>query len=380
MSVPDFSSRLSQLIHTPSISSNDVKWDMSNQAVIALLANWLADLHFDIKIQPISDNKSNLIARFGSGSGGLILSGHTDTVPYDQTLWDQDPFQLTEKNNRLYGLGSCDMKGFFSFTIEAFLQFQPKQFTKPLYIVATCDEESTMSGARALDQQLPDSVDAVIIGEPTLLQPIRKHKGIMFNQIVITGKSGHSSNPSLGNNAIEAMYDVIGVLLSLQTSLQRQYHHIDFAVQYPTLNLGCIHGGDNVNRICGQCELHFDLRSLPAMSTQKVMAELDEALEKISQLKQVKITRKLLTEEVPAFEQAEHTKLVMLAETLTAQQSSAVAFATEAPFFHNKGLNTIILGPGSIDQAHQPNEFLALDQIKPGVKILTQFIQHYCTS
>lgn len=138
------------LISTPSISAFDPALDESNRAVIDLLAGWLADFGFNITIQPVPDtrNKVNLLAKIGSGEGGLLLAGHSDTVPFDQGKWQLDPFILREADNRFYGLGSCDMKGFFAFIIEALKAIPLDKLKKPLYILATADEETSMAGAR----------------------------------------------------------------------------------------------------------------------------------------------------------------------------------------------------------------------------------------
>lgn len=351
---------------------------MGNLPVIELLANWLDDVGFSTHIQPVGKNKANLIARIGEGKGGLILSGHTDTVPYNADRWQSDPFNLTERDNKLFGLGSCDMKGFFSLAIEAYLRLQDQPFKKPLTLVATCDEESTMSGAHALTLEQLGFPDACIIGEPTELTPIRMHKSIMMNRLTITGRSGHSSNPDLGINAIDAMTDAMMALNSLKADYQKTYQEAAFAVQSPTMNFGCIHGGDNPNRICHQCALDFDFRGLPGMSNQDVLAEIRKQIQPIAEKHQAEFAIESLFGGVEPFEQHAESGLVLLAEDLTHKTAEAVAFATEAPFYKQMGIDTLVMGPGSIDQAHQPDEFLAFDQIEPCVTMLEKLIGHYC--
>ena len=198
-----------------------------------------------------------------------------------------------------------------------------------------------MQGAHALTLDQLNHPDACVIGEPTELTPIRMHKSIMMNRLLITGKSGHSSNPDLGINAIDVMTEAMLALNQLKSDYQKTYKKADFAVQSPTMNYGCIHGGDNPNRICHQCALDFDFRGLPGMSNKD-------------------------------------SELVNLTQSLSQKTAEAVAFATEAPFYKHLGIDTIVLGPGSIDQAHQPDEFLAFDQIDPCVTILEKLIGHYC--
>jgi len=210
---PELIDMMAQLIETPSISCTHPDIDMSNQPVIHLLANWLNDLDFKVEIIPVDDGKSNLIATRGSGDGGLVLAGHTDTVPYDENRWQHNPFKLTEANNRLYGLGTSDMKAFLALAIEAALMFKAEDYKQPLIILATCDEETTMEGAKTLVDISKPKARYAVIGEPTGMKPIRMHKGILMEAIRITGLAGHSSDPRLGHNAMEAMHRVIGELM-----------------------------------------------------------------------------------------------------------------------------------------------------------------------
>src|SRR3990167_1522784 len=227
MPLPSLKEQFAALIAAPSVSCTQPHWDQSNRAVIELLSGWLGDLGFHCDVQQVSPGKFNLLASYGSGPGGLVLAGHSDTVPFDAALWQSDPLKLTEIDGRWVGLGSCDMKGFFALIIEAVQPLLTQRFQQPLLILATCDEESSMSGARALAQ------------------------------------AGHSSDPSLGHSALEAMQDVMIELRGLRAQWQREYNNPQFSVPTPTLNFGCIHGGDNPNRKPGQCSLEFDLRPLP---------------------------------------------------------------------------------------------------------------------
>lgn len=378
--IPQLHERLIHLIGTPSVSSVDPSFDMGNQPVIDMLANWLNDLGFQVNVYPIARGKANLVAHYGEGTGGLVFSGHTDTVPCNPEKWQSDPFVLKERNNRFYGLGSCDMKGFFSLAIEAFLAVNDQPFKHPFTIVATCDEECTMQGAKALTLEHVNHPKAVIIGEPTNLSPIRMHKGIMMNRLSIMGKSGHSSDPSLGVNALDIMSDVLASLKAYRQELAESYEHTAFAVTKPTLNLGCIHGGDNPNRICHQCALDFDFRALPGMSNDAIRSDIETRINPIIEQAGATLSWTQLFDGVEPFEQAADSTLVALAESASGADAQAVAFGTEAPFYKALGIDTIVLGPGSIDQAHQPDEFLAFDQINKGVTLLRQFIQHYCLS
>ncbi len=379
-SIPDIKSLLQKLIATPSISSQNPKIDQSNRPIINELANWLDDLGFKIEILPISDqsDKTNLVATFGEGTDGLILSGHVDTVPFDSSGWDTDPFKLTEKDNKFYGLGTADMKGFFAIAIEAIKPLLDQPFKKPLTIVATADEESSMAGARALLPAHLSSAKFALIGEPTGLQPIHMHKGIMLPSVHIIGKSAHSSMPHLGKNALETMHEFINQLLIYRSALAKKHNNNGFDVSTPTMNLGCIHGGDNANRICGDCHLSFDVRLIPGMDSNEIKQAIQTILTTVCDEFNVKGYWEEPFAAVPPFSVEANHDFIQLTEQLSQQKSKAVNFTTEAPFFQQLGITPVVLGPGHIEQAHQTNEFLALDQIDPAIKLLRKLIQKIC--
>jgi len=378
--VPGIRDMLTRLISLPSISSASADWDHSNEAVVRTLAEWLEPLGFTTEILEVPDmpGKYNLIATLGSGPGGLVLSGHTDTVPFDDKRWQSDPFTLTEKDNRWYGLGTCDMKGFFPLAIEAVKAFVGQPLQQPLIILATADEESSMNGARALAEAGRPEARYAVIGEPTSLRPVRMHKGIMMERLKFEGQSGHSSDPSLGRNALEGMHEALGELLALRSQWQEQYRNPNFKVQVPTLNLGCIHGGDNPNRICADCELHFDLRPLPGMDMASLRQAILSRLQPLAERRELGLTFEPLFDGVPPFETPADAALVRACETLTGHTAHAVAFATEAPWLQKLGMETLVMGPGSIDQAHQPDEYLELSQLQPTVDILRGLIKQFC--
>ncbi len=375
---PELLEMIQQLIATPSISCVNPALDQSNLPVINLLANWLEDLGFAIELLPVEQGKANLIATLGSGNGGLVLAGHTDTVPYDEGRWQFDPFSLSEANGRLYGLGTSDMKAFLALAIEAALAFPQEAYQQPLIILATSDEETTMAGAKALVDSCKPTARYAVIGEPTGMKPVRMHKGIMMESIRITGLSGHSSNPAYGHNALEAMHRVIAELMRWREELQQQYHNPMFEVPGPTLNFGHIHGGDNPNRICGCCELHIDIRPLPGMQLDTLRGELKQRLQNVMPGNGFTLETIPLFSGIPAVETSGQSALVKAAERLTGQEAGSVAFGTEAPYLSALGMETIVLGPGNIDQAHQPDEYLEIDRIKPTIDVLQQLIQTFC--
>lgn len=378
--VPPLMTMMHELVSEISVSSSSKQWDHSNLKVINKLADWLTTLGFQCEILPLPNNpnKANLIATLGSGPGGLVFSGHTDTVPFNESLWDSNPLAITEKDHKLYGLGSTDMKGFFPIAIEAAKAFLDTPLQEPLIILATADEESTMDGARALVKHGGPKARFAIVGEPTDLKPIRMHKGIMFEAITIQGRAGHSSNPALGNNALEAMNIVISDLLLFREQLQQQYQNPLFEVSVPTMNLGCIHGGDNPNRICGECELHIDIRTLPSMNNEAIHQLLLARLKPIAERLSINISMREMTTSVPPFEEPADSELIKTVEQLTGHGAQSVAFATEGPLLQQLGMQTVVMGPGCIDQAHQPNEFMPMAQIQPAIDLLQQLIRRYC--
>jgi len=371
---------LRRLVELPSVSSTNPSLDLGNRAVIDLLAEQLDGLGFDIELMPLDEtgDKANLIASRGSGPGGLVLAGHTDTVPFDDGLWNFDPLSITERDRRLYGLGSTDMKGFFPLALEAARGFSDAELKQPLIVLATADEESSMNGARALAAAGRPRARAAIIGEPTGLVPVRLHKGIMMESIRIEGSSGHSSDPALGNNALDGLHAVLGELIEYRRELKRRHPHPMLHVPHPTLNLGRVHGGDNPNRICGRAEVHFDVRVTPGLTNREVREELRERLDRLARRERLKFHMRSLIAGSDPFEQAAESELVALAEKLTGHRAGAVAFATEAPYLRQLGMDTIVLGPGSIQRAHQPDEYIELDQFQPCIDLLGRFIGHYC--
>lgn len=377
MQLPSFLEVYEGLISTSSISSTDSRWDEGNEQVITKLADWCSTLGFTVEIIDVAPGKQNLIAKKGEGEGGLLLSGHSDTVPFDEGQWNYNPHALTEANNKFYGLGTADMKGFFAFILEAVKKIDWSKQTKPLYILATCDEETTMLGARHFTENTPFKPDYCIIGEPTSLVPVRGHKGHVANAVRVTGKSGHSSNPALGVNAIEIMHEVLYALMQLRDKLIKEYHHPGFEIPSPTLNLGHIHGGDSPNRICGCCELHYDVRPLPGISLDGLDNMLRAALTQVQEKWPGRIEIEPLHEPIPGYECEHGHPFVSGVSEIAGMEAQTVNYCTEAPFLQEV-CPTLVMGPGSIDQAHQPDEFLAFEFIDPTINVLSKAMYKYC--
>ncbi len=384
--IPEMLESFSQLVASPSVSSTDPQWNQSNRGVVELLAGWLEGIGFNVEIIPVpvetnqgeGEEKFNLIACMGEGEGGLVLSGHTDTVPFSAESWHQDPFKLTEKEGRLHGLGICDMKSFFPIVMDVAQKLNVRDLKQPLYVLATADEESTMSGARALAGYGKSLGRYALIGEPTGLMPVYMHKGILMESIKIKGQAGHSSDPALGNSALEGMYSVMSAVLAWRKELQKQFRDNRFNVPEPTINFGTIHGGDNPNRICAECELTLDLRLIPDMELEAIRAGLRSLVSETIAGSGLSVECNSIFDGIPGFETDKNSEVIQIAEKLCGRESGTVAFGTEGPYLNAMGMDTVVLGPGDIDQAHQANEYLSLNRIPPMVDILTKMIDHFC--
>ncbi len=377
---PGLKTLCAELVELPSVSSENAPYDQSNRAIIERLSGWLADAGFACEVMPVPEHagKFNLIATRGHGPGGLVLSGHTDTVPYDETGWTHDPFKLTERDHVLSGLGICDMKGFLGMAVELAAELQTTELKRPLIIVGTADEESTMSGARALVAAGKPKARYALIGEPTGLKPVRMHKGILMDSLRVHGHAGHSSRPDLGANAIEGMHQVLAELVKLRDELKTRGSAKEFAIPHPTLNLGHIHGGDSANRIPPSCELQVDMRFPPGFEVDALRNELRQRSKSALNLHGCSLECGNLFEGIPALQTPADSALVRACEKLTGHTAGAVDFATEGPFLNQLGLDTVVLGPGDIEVAHQPNEHLPLERIPPMRRILRALVRQFC--
>lgn len=382
--LPATESMIRSLVSLPSVSSTEACWDQSNEAVIDQLANWLLPLGFDCNKQAIDGltGKFNLIATLRgphcAESGGLLLSGHADTVPFDENAWTHDPFAAQRVDDRVYGLGTADMKSFLAISSKVASSIDPKKLKHPLTILATANEESGMEGARALTRTEVGHAAAAIIGEPTSLQAVSAHKGVLMESIHVQGKAGHSSNPNLGINAIEGMNQVLNALFEFRDQIAQQQVDTRFSVPSTTLNAGCICGGDNPNRIPAHSLLKIDLRVLPGMDNAAVREQLRFHLDSALAGSPYGLSYDVLFDGIPPFESQHDSALLKFVCAESQQEAVAVDFGTEGPFLKDLGLDTIVMGPGNIAQAHQPDEYLDLAQIPGTTLMLNKLIEKYC--
>lgn len=374
--------QLGRLVSTCSVSSVDPALDCGNRAVVELLAGWCEERGFDVEFQPVGStpDKLNLIATRGTGDDGLVFAGHTDTVPCDPGLWTSDPYTLSERDGRWYGLGTADMKCLFPAVLGAVDGLGDRALARPLTLLATADEETSMAGARALAAAGRRLGRFAIIGEPTGGRPIAAHKGVAQLGIALAGRSGHASNPALGNNALDGMRHVLNALDAWRNALVLTHRCEEFDVPQPTLNFGAIRGGDNANRICGHCDLLLDLRFVPGQDPGATIDQLRATVAGALAGSDLGCEVRELMEPIPAYATPRDGELVRVAEAITGLRAGAVTFATEAPFFTALGIDTIVLGPGHIAQAHQPDEYVDIDAVVRMVEHTAQFIQRLCSA
>lgn len=351
----------------------------SNLELIDFIEATLAE--HDIPCQRVENDdgsKANLLARIGPAvEGGIVLSGHTDVVPVDGQPWTSDPFTLIDKGDgRLYGRGSCDMKGFIACALAQVPSWVEQDLKRPIYLAFSYDEEIGCLGApRLIERLMADHPRpaAVIVGEPTMMAPVVAQKGVTNLRTTVTGREAHSSQVNQGVSAIHLAARLVTKIEDIMAEL-RVDGRVDeaFNVAHSSLHVGKIQGGTAINIMARECHFDWEIRHLPQDSFEDVFARFSEYCEGLeSELQarapQVAIHTDLLIETVPALADRDNAAALSLCHELLRERSSeAVAYATEAGQFQRVGLPTVICGPGSIAQAHQPDEYLEVSQLEAG--------------
>ncbi len=377
-----FNALLADITKTNTISSDTPAENQNNIELIDLLEKEGTTLgavssRQDVPGTPV---KQNLLLRFGPDiNGGLLLSGHTDTVPCDAKLWDSDPFTLHITDEYMHGLGVIDMKGYFAHIFTVIKdEIDISKLTKPLYILATVDEETSMIGAQTFIKETNVKPEAVVIGEPTSLVPVFQHKGFMAYEVKVTGKSGHSSNPDAGISAILIMSKIIEAINNWSLELRNRFPDSSFNVPYPTVNIGSIRGGDSPNRICSECSILLDMRPLASTPPQMMEEELIDTVKEAAGEYQNIVTVKELYPGMDPFATPKASKLISKLTELSGNEAVAVNYCTEASFLKDLNCEVAIMGAGDIADAHQPNEKLPRNEIELQHDILTELIKYYC--
>ncbi|MBV8619884.1 MAG: acetylornithine deacetylase [Curvibacter sp.] len=317
--------------------------------------------------------KANLFATLGEGKpAGVILSGHTDTVPWDGQDWSLEPLSATVKDGRLYGRGSADMKGFIGVALAQAETFLHSRAPFAVHLALSFDEEVGCLGVRELIADLRDAGIrplACIVGEPTLMVPAIAHKGVYRYRCCVRGKEAHSSLTPQSVNAIEMAARLVGRLRDMAEGLERHEARYDgFDVPYTTASVGQFHGGIADNVVPRDAEFRYEFRNLPTADAHALQAEmLAHARSLEPSMQQVAPEAGFRFEticEVPAFLGSADDAVTRLAQQLSGEpRTTLVAFGTEAGLFQGAGIPTVVCGPGSITQAHQPDEYVSLEQL-----------------
>ena len=354
---------------------------VSHRPVIELasfLGERCAGLGFDVQLYPDPENekKTNVVCQAGpKKEGGLIISGHMDVVPTEDQPWQTDPFKLTELNEKLYGRGTADMKGFIACTLTALSRIEVKKLVQPLTLIWTYDEEVGCNGSHKLVDALRNQPALLpkeaLIGEPTDFRIFRMHPGHVSCQIVTTGLAAHSSKPDLGISAIKRMQSILTSIEILEADLQKETKYQNFLERpYVTLNVGSIKGGQAVNIVPDKCEIILGYRPLPGDDPVAVFERLNMRLQELSSLPKDSWSMSLLNV-TPALHTPEHQPLEKtLCPFASDPHASAAAFATDGGNLAKLGIHSLIFGPGSIDVAHKANEFIELSALQKGTDIV----------
>ena len=371
---------LRQLIAFDTTSRN------SNLALIDWAAAHLSALGARIRLDYNRERtKANLFASFGEGPGGIVLSGHTDVVPVDGQAWDSDPFSAQVRAGHLYGRGACDMKGFLGVVLGQAAQFAAAPLKAPIHIALTYDEEVGCLGVPGLLADLASAgirPHGCVIGEPTEMQVVTAHKGGRVYRCKVHGHAAHSSLTTSGVNAIEYAARVIAFIQDLSLREEAQGLRMDVpGVPFSTISTNLISGGNGRNIIPAECEFYFDYRYVPGVPAdsfidsirQYVAEHVEPKMQARFPAARVEIER---TADIPALDAGERDDITQLAKSLLrAQPSAKVAYGTEGGFFQQAGIPTVICGPGSIEQAHKANEFVALSQLRQCETFVHKLVQ-----
>ena len=317
--------------------------------------------------------KANLFATLGEGKpAGIILSGHTDTVPWDGQDWSMDPLSALVKDGNLYGRGSADMKAFIGIAVSQAEQFRHSDAPFAIHLAFSYEEEIGCFGVKELIADLRDANIqplACIVGEPTSMVPAIAHKGVYRYKCCVRGKEAHSSLTPHSVNAIEMAARVVGRVRDMAEGFEKNEPRFEgFDVPFSTSSVGQFHGGIADNVVPRDAEFRYEFRDLPTANAAQMQAEVVAYAQSLEPaMKKVAPTAGFAFEticEIPSFLGSKDDPVTRLAQELSGEKSTTlVAFGTEAGLFKNAGISTVVCGPGSIQQAHQPDEYVSLEQL-----------------
>lgn len=331
--------------------------------------------------------KANLFATIGPDiDGGVLLNGHTDVVPVEGQQWATDPFKLTRQNNKLYGRGSVDMKGFLACMIATAPVWKSTKLSKPVHLAFTFDEEIGGFGMPVLLQRMArDNIkpDAVIVGEPTESKLITGHKGGFEMRTEITGYAVHSCDPGKGVNAISVAAAFIRKIEEVgQRFASNPDPNSPFQPPYATFNIGTIEGGMARNATADQCNFNWELRQMPGEDGEQIIAEIAKYAEDVLLPAMRAINKdtdiKVITEApVPPLDDRNADQAAALISQLTGINSrGAVSFGSDAGYFSDAGFSTVLYGSGSIDRAHKPDEYIEVEELDQGLEFMDKLTSY----
>ncbi len=360
---------LERLVGFDTVSRN------SNLALIAFVEEYLARFGIPSWRINFGPDKANLLARIGpEAAGGLVLSGHTDVVPVDGQEWSSDPFTLRLAGGRAYGRGTADMKGFIACALAMVPHFVAMDPKRPIWLALSCDEEVGCTGVRPMLQWMQENVppvEAVFVGEPTGMEVVSAHKGITVLRTEVRGLEAHASCTHLGVNAIHVAARLVSEVAQIAWDEQQGgMRQAGFNPPYRTLTVGTIHGGIAKNIIPGRCAFEWEIRCLPGQDSGDAIArverlaqeELEPAMRRMSPA--AGITTEVLAD-VPGLPEQADSPAVRLALQFAGHNATArAAYATEAGLFAQAGMPAVVCGPGHIEQAHKPDEFVEIAQLE----------------
>ncbi|WP_259780710.1 acetylornithine deacetylase [Aestuariispira ectoiniformans] len=359
----------------------------SNLELIHYVRDYLAEYGVESTLVFNDDkSKANLYATVGPKvEGGVVLSGHTDVVPVDGQPWSTDPFTVVEKDGKLYGRGTADMKAFSAIGLSLVPEMLKKGLKKPIHFALSYDEEVGCVGAPRMIREMADHLPkprAVVVGEPTNMEIVNAHKGVNGFQTTVIGHEAHSSQVHRGVSAVMTAAKLIEFLRGIMDEFKASADPANgFEPPYTTVHVGVVNGGTAMNIISRECTFVWDVRNLPWDNPKDVLAKFEaycaELLPEMQAIAPECSITTVATSAAPGLKPEESGAAEELCRLLSGQNSiSVVPYGTEAGQFQEVGFSTVVCGPGSIDQAHQPDEFIKISQVEEGEAFLRKLIDH----
>ena len=367
---------LEKLVAFPSVSG------LPTHEIIKYIKNFFEDHGLDVILSyDEKKERSNIFTTIGPREdGGILLNGHTDVVAVEGQNWKTDPFKLTKIDQRLFGRGSVDMKGFLACAMASIPFFQSQSLKKPIHLAFTFDEETGGFGMPVLLESLKAEnikPEIIIVGEPTEMNIVTSHKGGDEMRTEITGFEVHSCDPERGVSAISAAMKVIAKIEEIGLRLSSNpYKNSPFEPPFGTFNVGTIEGGAARNATAGWCNFDWEFRPMPGEDNKKIISEIKEYVSSVVLPPMQKVNKQanieIITEvSVPSFDDRLSEKAANFVSEVTGKNSrGVVSFGTDAGYFSNGGYSTVVCGPGTISRAHAPDEYITVEEMKQGMKFM----------